>query len=130
MRKLLILLLYFIYSCILLNAQWAISYGGSGDDNAYSIQQTSDGGYIVAGSYGQTWKWPGEFNIMYKESNPLGDVSKGGLGYIGKTGSYVNVSGGLLVDLYVNYSYCKIKPADFEINIGGIEAGGSIGYQF
>lgn len=67
---------------------------------------------------------------QYKESNPLGDVSKGGLGYIGKIGSYVKVTGGLLVDLYVNYSYCKIKPEDFEINIGGIEAGVGIGYSF
>ena len=67
---------------------------------------------------------------QYKESNPLGDVSKGGLGYIGKIGSYVNVAGGFLIDLYVNYSYCKLKPADFEINIGGIEAGVGIGYKF
>ncbi len=29
--------------------RWAKSYGGSGLDIAYSIQQTSDGGYIVAG---------------------------------------------------------------------------------
>jgi hypothetical protein len=29
--------------------QWQKSLGGSHDDQAYSIQQTSDGGYIVAG---------------------------------------------------------------------------------
>ena len=28
---------------------WQKTYGGSGYDDAYSIQQTSDGGYIVAG---------------------------------------------------------------------------------
>lgn len=67
---------------------------------------------------------------QYKESNPLGDVSKGGLGYIGKIGSYVKVTGGFLIDLYVNYSYCKIKPADFKINIGGIDAGVGIGFSF
>jgi hypothetical protein len=67
---------------------------------------------------------------QYKESNPLGEISKGGLGYVGKIGSYVKVTGGLLFDLYVNYSYCKLKPADFEINIGGIEAGIGIGYSF
>lgn len=32
-----------------LQAQWARVYGGDGDDWANSIQQTSDGGYIVAG---------------------------------------------------------------------------------
>ncbi len=32
-----------------LNAQWVRTYGGRDDDRAYSIRQTSDGGYIVAG---------------------------------------------------------------------------------
>ena len=30
-------------------ASWAKTYSGAADDSAYSIQQTSDGGYIVAG---------------------------------------------------------------------------------
>jgi uncharacterized delta-60 repeat protein len=30
-------------------AEWAETYGGTGDDVAHSIRQTSDGGYIVAG---------------------------------------------------------------------------------
>jgi len=29
--------------------EWARSYGGSGMDRARSIQQTKDGGYVVAG---------------------------------------------------------------------------------
>ena len=32
------------------NVQWAKTYGGTGNNYAYSVQQTSDGGYIVAGS--------------------------------------------------------------------------------
>jgi len=37
------------------NSQWEMTIGGSSDDIAYSIQQTTDGGYIIAGeteSYG------------------------------------------------------------------------------
>jgi hypothetical protein len=67
---------------------------------------------------------------QYKESNPLGDISKVGSGYVGKIGSYVKVIGGFLIDLYVNYSYCRLKSADFKIDIGGIEAGVGIGYSF
>ncbi len=32
-----------------LYAQWAKTYGGNYPDRAFSIQQTSDGGYIAAG---------------------------------------------------------------------------------
>ena len=67
---------------------------------------------------------------QYKESNPIGDVSENGVGYIGKIGSYVKITEGFLIGLYVNYSYCKLKPPDFVINIGGIEAGVGIGYEF
>jgi len=44
-----IFLLNFTFS-LTLYAQWARTYGGSNDDYASSIQQTFDGGYIVAGS--------------------------------------------------------------------------------
>jgi hypothetical protein len=31
------------------NVQWAKTYGGTNNERAYSVRQTSDGGYIVAG---------------------------------------------------------------------------------
>ncbi len=36
------------------NVQWRKTYGGKYEDRAKSIQQTSDGGYIVAG---ETWSF-------------------------------------------------------------------------
>jgi hypothetical protein len=41
------------------NIQWAKTYGGTDNNRAYSVQQTSDGGYIVAGttrSFGAGWR--------------------------------------------------------------------------
>lgn len=66
-----LILCLFIPFCSL-NAQWAITYGGSNDDNATSIKQTKDGGYIVAGltkSFGD-----GKENVWVLKLSSSGDV--------------------------------------------------------
>jgi hypothetical protein len=37
------------------NEQWNKTFGGLGDDYAYSVQQTKDGGYILAGTFNSFW---------------------------------------------------------------------------
>ena len=44
-----IIITFSISSLIFLNAQWAISYGSYEPDTGYSVQETSDGGYIIVG---------------------------------------------------------------------------------
>lgn len=66
----------------------------------------------------------------YDEENVLGEVSKGGLGVVVKAGGLVKIINGIFLDAYINYSYCKMKPADFKINIGGFGAGIGFGYRF
>jgi len=51
---------------------WTRTYGGSSDDYAYSVQQTTDGGYIVAGytdSFGA-----GNRDFYLVKTNSLGDT--------------------------------------------------------
>jgi hypothetical protein len=40
--------LFFLLSFTNAHAQWAFTYGGTDRDYAYAVQQTADGGYIVA----------------------------------------------------------------------------------
>jgi uncharacterized delta-60 repeat protein len=54
------------------NLQWAKTYGGTNDDYAYSVQQTSDGGYIVVGytnSFGSGWE-----DILIIKTDPSGNI--------------------------------------------------------
>jgi len=57
------------------NIIWAKTYGGPDDDSAYSVQQTSDGGYIVAGwtnSFGA-----GEREIFLIKTDAKGNIHLG-----------------------------------------------------
>lgn len=67
--------------------------------------------------------------LQFKESNPIGDVSKSGLGYIGLLGGSIKLIDSVLLYFYTNYSYCKMTPADFEIDVGGLGVGIKLNYK-
>lgn len=48
------------------NIQWQKNYGGSKADYASSIQQTSDGGYVIGGN---SWSNDGDVTVHYGTSN-------------------------------------------------------------
>jgi hypothetical protein len=50
------------------NVQWAKAYGGASYDYGFSVQQTSDGGYIVAG-HSSSFGGGGDFLLMKTDAN-------------------------------------------------------------
>jgi hypothetical protein len=54
------------------NVQWAKTYGGTDDEGARFVQQTSDGGYIVAGTTGSFG--PGGYPLFLIKTDANGNV--------------------------------------------------------
>jgi hypothetical protein len=81
------------------------------------------GTVIVYGSAGVEY-------CQFKESNPIGRVNKGGVGAVVKLGGLFRISRGFFIDLGIGYSYCRMKPADYRIQIGGVQAGGGLFFEF
>lgn len=56
------------------NLEWDKTFGGSSKDDAFSIQQTNDGGYIVAGS--TLSKGAGDWDAWILKLDSNGDLCK------------------------------------------------------
>lgn len=67
---------------------------------------------------------------VYQEKNPIGIAKGTDAGVIGQVGCSFNIVGGLLFDVSVTYSYCSVKPQKIKADLGGIQAGVSLGYAF
>jgi hypothetical protein len=59
------------------NVQWAKTYGGTNWDEAFSVQQTSDGGYIVAGRTASFGAGVEDFFLIKTDAN--GDICSCGI---------------------------------------------------
>ncbi|MEA3475756.1 MAG: hypothetical protein U9R23_04880, partial [Candidatus Cloacimonadota bacterium] len=87
MKKKIILLMVMIFTTILLSAnqtppeiEWDKAFGGSGDDVANSIIQTTDGGYAVAGDTYSKGAGDADFWVVKldKNGNRMWDKTFGG----------------------------------------------------
>ncbi len=68
---------------------------------------------------------------MYKEeSDALGEAKQNKVGFCGVLGVGFQLLHPLLIDLKVKYNSCKMKPADNDINIGGITLSAGVGIRF
>jgi len=72
----------------------------------------------------------------FEEKNPIGKVKEYKLGFAIKVGAFKRIKGFkkfikvFIMDAYLNYSYCKMKPAEIKFDAGGINVGIAFGTEF
>ncbi|MCR4433185.1 MAG: InlB B-repeat-containing protein [Caldiserica bacterium] len=59
---------------------WAKVFGGVGDDQAFSVSQATDGGYVIAGATGSFGAGSNDFLVLKLDSN--GDISGCSCGFL------------------------------------------------
>ena len=62
---------YLIKTNSLGDTAWTRTYGGASDDHGYSVQQTKDGGYIIAGA---TYSFGAGYDVYLITTDSLGDT--------------------------------------------------------
>ncbi|MGA2587594.1 MAG: OmpW family outer membrane protein [Candidatus Aminicenantales bacterium] len=65
--------------------------------------------------------------FQYKETNPIGSVSKGDVGFIIQGGFVFKLNRMIFVDVQGSYSSCKANPSGVEAELGGIKVGLGLG---
>lgn len=68
--------------------------------------------------------------FQFKETNPIGKVEEGNIGYIGQAGCLFKVAKSFFLDVKGSYSYSKAKPMEIEADMGGFKAEIGIGFEF
>jgi hypothetical protein len=105
------------------NKVWEKTYGGSNNDGAYSIQQTNDGGYIVAG-------WSNSFGVGYADvyvikldgnGNKVWEKTYGGSDYDGAYSIEQTKDGGYIVAGLTN----SFGAGDWDVYIIKLDGNGN-----
>ena len=68
---------------------------------------------------------------MFNENNvAIGKAKQNKIGFCGLAGVSMIVGGSFVLDARMKFSTCAMKPADFDINVGGITLGIGVGFRF
>jgi hypothetical protein len=70
------------------------------------------------------------FYIFDEDNVAIGEAKQSKAGFCGFAGISMIVGGSFVLDARVKFSSCAMKPADFDINVGGITLGIGAGFRF
>ena len=119
------------------NVVWEKTYGGTGDDSAFSVRQTQDGGFIVVGGTSSFGAGGGDFWLLKLDGNGnvVWEKAYGGTGYdyalsVSQTSDNGYIAAGYTSSFGVmNYGFWVLK-LDENGAIAWQKAYGGTGYDY
>ncbi len=68
--------------------------------------------------------------FLYKEIFLTEEIKDRKIGYIGLAGVFFKIKGGLVFDVHAHYSYCRVSTGEDKLNVGGVQIGASVGFEY
>lgn len=67
---------------------------------------------------------------QYKEVYLTEEVKDKNIGFIGLAGCFFKIKGSLVFDIHAHYSSCQITSGEDKFNVGGLQIGAGIGFEY
>lgn len=68
--------------------------------------------------------------FQYKETNSIGRVEKGNLGFVLRAGLVLKLGAPFFLDFQGTWTMCSVQPQQVKANLGGFSAGIGLGIEF
>jgi opacity protein-like surface antigen len=115
------------------NYRWRTGkFSFTGEETKVNVMSL-EGGALYRIMSGNIWPYVGAGigYYMYNEKNvPLGEAKQSKIGFCAAAGVSAIIAKLLVLDFRFKYSVCNMKPADYDINIGGLTIGMGMGVRF
>lgn len=74
--------------------------------------------------------------VYFEEKNPIGTAIGKNIGLDLRVGAFKRFKGfkkilkEFIIDVFIHYQYCEMKPAETAVEVGGVDIGVAFGYEF